>query len=151
MPAVKFKSFRSKLDGPENKSYREVYMNRQNKEFRLIQKGMYSRNFITTKDIDELNKIQNEKAREFLKEYPDAVVGKINWDQEEDRKFPFLKNRMPLCNYSFNFALPERVNMIELAIKSWNETEFEAKVAVIHLEKINAWIRDAKGIQFFWL
>lgn len=126
-------------------------MNRQNKECWLIQKGMYSRNFITTKDIDDLNKIQNEKAREFLKEYPDAVVGKINWDQEEDRKFPFLKNRMPLCNFSFNFALPERNKLIELAIKNLNESEFEAKWAARQIERISGWIRSANGIQFFWL
>lgn len=126
-------------------------MNRQDKEFRLIQKGMYSRDIITAEDIDELNKIQNEKAREFLNKYPEAVVGRINWYTEKDKEFPFLKDHMPLKNFSFNFALPERVKIIELAIKSWNETEFEAKVAVIHLEKINAWIRDAKGIQFFWL
>ena len=126
-------------------------MNRQDKEFRLIQKGMYSRDIITSEDIDELNKIQNNKAKELLKEYPYAVVGKINWYKEKDKDFPFLAERMPLKNFSFNFALPERVKIIELAIKSWNETEFEAKIAVVHLEKINAWIRDAKGIQFFWL
>jgi len=126
-------------------------MNRQNKEFRLIQKGMYSRDLVVAEDINELNKIQNEKAKELLKEYPYAVVGKINWYKKRDEDFPFLAERMPLKNFSFNFALPERVKIIELAIKSWNETEFEAKIAVIHLEKINAWIRDAKGIQFFWL
>ena len=126
-------------------------MNRQDKEFRLIQKGMYSGDRITPIDRGELHKIQNEKAREFLNKYPDAVVGKINWHKEKDKELPLLKEHMPLKNFSFNFALPERVKIIELAIKSWNETDFEAKVAVIHLEKINAWIRDAKGIQFFWL
>ena len=124
---------------------------RQDKEFRLIQKGMYSRDTITNKEIDELNKIQNEKAEEFIKKYPDAVAVKINWYKDADKAFPLLKDHMPLKNFSFNFALPERVKMIELAIKSWNETKFEATVAVNHLEKINAWIRNAKGIQFFWL
>ena len=112
---------------------------------------MYSRERITPIDRGELHKIQNEKAREFLKKYPEAVVGKINWYKNTDSDFPQLHYHMPLKNFSFNFALPERVKIIELAIKSWNETDFEAKVAVIHLEKINAWIRDAKGIQFFWL
>ncbi len=126
-------------------------MNRQDKEFRLIQKGMYSGDLITSKDISELSKIQNEKALEFLKKYPNAVAGKINWHKEEDKEFPFLKDQGFVGNPTFNFALPERVKMIELALKSWNETEFEAKIAMIHLEKINAWIRDAKGMQFFWL
>lgn len=126
-------------------------MNRQNKEFRLIQKGMYSRDVITTEDIDELNKIQNEKAKELLKKYPYAVVGKINWYTERDKKLPFLAERMPLKNFSFNFALPEKITMIELAIKAYNESEFEAKHALRAIERINAWIRDAKGIQFFWL
>ncbi len=126
-------------------------MNRQDKEFRLIQKGMYSRDVLIERDIDDLNEIQNDKAREFLKKHPEAVVGKINWFKNTDSDFPQLHYHMPLKNFSFNFALPERVKLIELAIKSWNETDFEAKVAVIHLEKINAWIRGAKGIQFFWL
>ena len=126
-------------------------MNRQDKEFRLIQKGMYSGDCLSLDDVSELNKIQQEKAKEFLKKYPDAIVGRIDWHRPGDKEFPFLKDHMPLKNFSFNFALPERVGIIELAIKSWNETDFEAKVAVIHLEKINAWIRDAKGIQFFWL
>jgi len=126
-------------------------MKRQDKEFRLIQKGMYSRDVITTEDISELNKIQNEKAREFLKKYPNAVVGHINWYREKDKEFPLLKDQMPLKNFSFNFALPERVKIIELAIKSWNETKFEARAGVDLLHKINAWIANAKGISFFWL
>ena len=126
-------------------------MNRQNKEFKLIQKGMYSRDVITTEDIDELNKIQNDKAKELLKKYPYAIVGKINWYKERDKNFPFLAERMPLKNFSFNFALPERVKMIELAIKSWNESKFDAKAAVAFMSRINVWIKNAKGIQFFWL
>jgi len=126
-------------------------MNRQDKEFRLIQKGMYSRDVVINADIDELNKIQNDKAKEFLKKYPYAIVGKINWYEERDKDFPFLAERMPLKNFSFNFALPERVKMIELAIKSWNETKFEARAGVDLIHKINAWITNAKGIQFFWL
>ncbi|MCK4384694.1 MAG: hypothetical protein KAW52_00380 [candidate division Zixibacteria bacterium] len=126
-------------------------MNRQNKEFRLIQKGLYSRDRITPIDRGELNKIQNEKAREFLKKYPDAVVGRINWYTEKDKEFPLLKTRMPLCNFSFNFALPERNKLIELAIKNLNESEFEAKWAARQIERISGWIRSANGIQFFWL
>lgn len=124
---------------------------RQDKEFRLIQKGMYSHDVVTSMDIDQLNKIQNEKAEEFIKKYPDAVAVKVNWYKDTDKAFPFLKDHMPLKNFSFNFALPERVKMIELAIKSWNETKFEAVAAVKHLARINAWIRNAKGIQFYWL
>ena len=126
-------------------------MNRQNKEFRLIQKGMYSRDRVTPIDRGELHKIQNEKARGFLNKYPEAVVGKINWYTEKDKEFPFLKDHMPLKNWSFNFALPERVKIIEIAIKSWNENKFEARAGVDLIHKINAWITKAKGIQFFWL
>ena len=126
-------------------------MNRQDKEFRLIQKGMYSRDMLTMDEFEELNKIQNEKAQEFLKKYPNAVVGKIDWYKEKDNEFPLLKDHVPLKNFSFNFALPERAKMIELAIKSWNETKFEARAGVDLIHKINAWITNAKGIQFFWL
>lgn len=126
-------------------------MNRQDKECKLIQKGMYSRDRITPIDRGTLHKIQNEKAREFLNKHPDAVVGKINWYTEGDKEFPLLKDHMPLKNFSFNFALPERVRLLELAIKSWNETEFEAKHAMRAIERINIWIANAKGIQFFWL
>ena len=126
-------------------------MNRQTKEFRLIQKGMYSGDLITGEDISELSKIQNEKALEFLKKYPNAVVGKINWHKEKDKEFPLLKDQGFLGDPSFNFALPERVKMIELAIKSWNETKLEARAGVDLVHKINTWITNAKGIQFFWL
>ena len=126
-------------------------MNRQDKEFRLTQKGMYSRDRITPIDRGELNKIQNEKAREFLKKYPDAVVGRINWYNLQDKEFPSLKEALPLHNFSCNFALPEKNKLIELAIKSWNETEFEAKHALRTIDRINAWIANVKGIQFFWL
>jgi len=126
-------------------------MNRQNKEFKLIQKGMYSRDRITPIDRGELHKIQNEKAREFLKEYPDAVVGKINWYTEKDKDFPLLKDHMPLKNFSFNFALPDRVKLIELAIKNLNESKFEAKWVARQIGRISTWIAGAKGIQFFWL
>jgi len=126
-------------------------MNRQTKEFRLIQKGMYSGDLITGEDISELSKIQNEKALEFLKKDPNAVVGKINWHDEKDKEFPLLKDQGFLGDPSFNFALPERVKMIELAIKSWNETKLEARAGVDLVHKINTWITNAKGIQFFWL
>jgi len=125
--------------------------NRQNKEFKLIQKGMYSRDRLTEGDFIDMNVIQHEKAKEFLKKYPDAVVGRIEWHTEKDKEFPLLKDQVPLTPLSFNFALPEKITMIELAIKSFNESNFEANVAVEFLSKINIWIKNAKGIQFFWL
>lgn len=126
-------------------------MNRQDKECWLIQKGMYGRDAITKENIDDLNEIQNEKAKEFLKKYPEAIVGRIGWYRKKDEGFPLLKDHMPLKNFSFNFAIPERVKIIELAIKGWNETKFEATHAVRAIERINTWIANAKGIQFFWL
>lgn len=126
-------------------------MNRKDKEIRLIQRGMYRRDLITPIDRGELHKIQNEKAREFLKEHADAVVGKIIWNNEKDKEFPLLKDQGYLRNFSFNFALPEKIKLIELAIKSFNETKFEAMLSVRQLERINSWIANAKGIQFFWL
>lgn len=126
-------------------------MKRQDKEFKLIRLGMYRRDLITPDDRGELNKIQNEKVQEFLKEYPKAVVGKILWNNEKDKEFPLLKDQGTLGNFSFNFALPERVKLIELAIKGLNEAKLEARHSARQIERINLWIREAKGIQFFWL
>ena len=126
-------------------------MKRQDKEFKLIRLGMYRRDLITPEDRGELNKIQNEKVQEFLKEYPKAVVGKILWNNEKDKEFPLLKDQGTLGNFSFNFALPERVKLIELAIKGLNEAKLEARHSARQIERINLWIREAKGIQFFWL
>lgn len=66
-------------------------MKKENLEFRLIQKGLYSRDRITPIDRGTLHKIQNEKAREFLKKYPEAVVGRINRYTEKDKEFPLLQ------------------------------------------------------------
>ena len=126
-------------------------MKRQDKEFKLIRLGMYRRDLITPDDRGELNKIQNAKVQEFLKEYPKAVVGKILWNNEKDKEFPLLKDQGTLGNFSFNFALPERVKLIELAIKGLNEAKLEARHSARQIERINLWIREAKGIQFFWL
>lgn len=98
-----------------------------------------------------MNVIQQKKAEEFLKKYPDAVLGRIQWHTERDGKFPLLKDKVPLQPLSFNFALPERIPMIEKLIKMYNESNYKPEVAVEFITKINIWIKNAKGIQFFWL
>lgn len=126
-------------------------MKREEKELRLIQWGMYRGDLITSTDREELNKIQNEKAKEFLEKHHDAVVGKILWNMEKDKNYPFLKDKVPLGNFSFNFAIPKRMKMLELAIKSYNEMRFEPMAIVNAVDRINIWIKKLGGIQFFWL
>ena len=96
--------------------------------------------------ITQNHTIQNKNAREFLKNYPGAVVGKINYF----RDFNNLVDVMPLKNFSWDFAIPKPdkklFNLLwDYYVKPWTPD------LINDINKIFARIYKIKGINFYWI
>ena len=102
-------------------------------------------------NISTMNQIQNDKAKEYLKKYPDAIVGKINWYEGEDNEFKRLADVMPLLNFSYSFALPKEDQWAYEWAYTWNNLLTLAEKTTDVVQKFMDYIDEQDGIHFYWI
>lgn len=103
----------------------------------------------TTEQISKNNKLQNKLAKEYLKKYPNAILGKINWHSHYDYRTKKLKHAILLKNFSYDFAIPKRDEELFNMLKRWKikEPPFQEKL----INRIFDRIENSGGIVFYWI
>jgi len=104
----------------------------------------------TTEQITNNNKTENQKAREYLEEHPDARVGKINWYSDQDKRIKKLANIKTLLNFSYDFAVPQEDKELFKMIKDYNNEPDFTKPSV-NVTQIFDRIDKVNGISFYWV
>lgn len=104
----------------------------------------------TTIRITQNNKKENKKARQYLEKYPDAVVGNINYYHDNDKEIKNLKDVMPLLNFSYAWATPQKDEILLTLIKNYNTKEGTYNL-VVAIDKILTRIDKLDGINFNWI
>lgn len=104
----------------------------------------------TTERIIQNNQAENQKAREYLKQHPDAVLGHINWHSEHNKRTKKLKDAIPLENFSYDFAIPRQDKELAKLILDYNHKPWTPSL-IKDIDKIFTRIDALNGIKFYWI
>jgi hypothetical protein len=126
-------------------------MNEERKEILLFVGSMTGEAIIDEESINWMNSRQNEKAREFSKKHPGAVIGNINIHIKEQRHFRPLNAKVPMFNYECDFAIPSIDRKLKEMLKAWNSKLQDSSKASKMVSNIQDRIESMGGIQFHWI
>lgn len=104
----------------------------------------------TTERITQNHQAENQKAREYLKKHPDAVVGKVNFYQDDDNEMKSLKDTLPLRNFSYAFAIPGKDEKLQKLIRNYNSKPWTPSL-IKDVNRIFDRIDQLNGITFYWI
>ena len=104
----------------------------------------------TTERITRNNQAENQKARDYLKKHPDAVLGLINWHSKHNKRTKKLKHAIPLKNFSYDFAIPRQDKKLTKLISDYNRKPWTPSL-IKDIDKIFDKIDALNGINFYWI
>ncbi len=104
----------------------------------------------TTERITQNNQAENQKAREYLKKYPNAVTGNVNFYQDDDKEMKNLKDALPLRNFSCVFAIPGKDEKLAKLIRNYNSKPWTSSL-INDVNRIFDRINQLNGITFYWI
>ena len=106
----------------------------------------------TTERITQNNTEENNKAREYLANHPRAVVGRINYFHNSGKEIKNLEDIMPLLNFAFDWAIPQKDDKLIKLIQDHNNAPFNGMGNITaSVDKIFDRIEKLNGITFFWI
>lgn len=91
-------------------------------------------------------RLQKKKRDKFLKKYPNALTGRINWYGKKG--FKPLKD-VEFYNFSWDFAIPEYDSKLDKLLIEYNKAV--GKDIYKYVKAVTKRIEKIKGIHFYWI